>query len=146
MDCVNDFLEVFLSPRSCGLFLMQSLQRTRRSQAFDIDFRLCPLRTYLSPDSLNLLMILCTVDDRVFKVFTHYLESECSRFGEPGKQSERGNKFAGMFGRPVPPAKATRTAHFSTSKTNQTYKYIGNLSKCTSLLLQTCYMHWVHIT
>jgi len=31
-------------------------------------FFLCPVYTEMSPESLNLLMILCSVDDGMFKV------------------------------------------------------------------------------
>ena len=50
-------------------FLMQYRLRDRRSQAFNAGFGPCRLRAVISPDSLNLLMILRTVDDEIPKFF-----------------------------------------------------------------------------
>ena len=51
------------------LFLMQCRFRARRSRAFSMVLRPWPLRTEIFPDSLNLLMILFTVDDDNCKLF-----------------------------------------------------------------------------
>ena len=48
-------------------FLMQCRLRDRRSRAFKVGFRPCRLHAVISPDSLNLLMILWTVDDEIPK-------------------------------------------------------------------------------
>ncbi len=45
----------------------------RRSRASSMVFRPWPLRTEIVPDSLNLWMILCTVDDDNFKLFAIFL-------------------------------------------------------------------------
>jgi len=67
--CVHrrGFLEVFLSPCSdfqteSGLFLMQNCLRLQKSRASINDFWPCLMHTGMTPDSFNLLMILCTVD------------------------------------------------------------------------------------
>lgn len=52
---------MFSVTESC-LFLTECHLKNWRSKAFDSDFQPCPLHTVISPDSLNLLMILCTVD------------------------------------------------------------------------------------
>ncbi len=72
------FLEVFLSP--CCDFHYSSIpvcdavpSRARRSRASSMVFRPWPLRTEIVPDSLNLWMILCTVDDDNFKLFAIFL-------------------------------------------------------------------------
>ena len=78
----------------CG-FLMQCLLRGQRSRAFNVGFGPCCLHAVISPDSLNLLMILWTVDDEIHKflaivhwgtlslncwtIFSH----TCSQRGEP---------------------------------------------------------------
>ena len=46
---------------------MQCHQRDQRSQAFSVGFRPCRLRAEISPDSLNLLMILWTIYDEIPK-------------------------------------------------------------------------------
>ena len=46
---------------------MQCRLRDRRSRAFKVGFRPCRLHAVISPDSLNLLMILWTVDDEIPK-------------------------------------------------------------------------------
>ncbi len=50
-------------------WVMQCRLRARRSWASNKGLRLCPLRTEISPVSLNLLMMLCTVDDEICKAF-----------------------------------------------------------------------------
>ncbi len=52
---------------------MQCRLRARRSRASSMVFRPWPLRTEIVPDSLNLWMILCTVDDDNFKLFAIFL-------------------------------------------------------------------------
>lgn len=43
-------------------FLRQCCLRARRSWAFNSGFRVCPVRTEISPNSQNLFTVLCTVD------------------------------------------------------------------------------------
>ena len=74
---------------------MQCHQRDQRSQAFSVGFRPCRLRAEISPDSLNFLMILWTVDDEIPKFLaivrweTLFLNCSticscsCSQSGEP---------------------------------------------------------------
>ncbi len=50
-------------------WVMQCRLRAQRPQASNKGLRPCPLRTEISPVSLNLLMMLCTVDDEICKVF-----------------------------------------------------------------------------
>ncbi len=50
-------------------WVMQCRLRARRPRASNKDLRPCPLRTEISPVPLNLLMILCTVDDEICKAF-----------------------------------------------------------------------------
>ncbi len=80
MDCVHRqcFLEVFLSP--CCDFHYSSIpvcdavpSKGRRSWASSMVFWPWPLCTEIVPDSLNLWMILCTVDDDNFKLFAIFL-------------------------------------------------------------------------
>lgn len=40
-----------------------------RSQMSTTDVQPCPLRTEISPDCLNLLFVLCILDDEIFSVF-----------------------------------------------------------------------------
>ncbi len=55
------------------LYVMQCRLRARRSQASSMVFWPWPLCTEIVPDSLNLWMILCTVDDDNFKLFAIFL-------------------------------------------------------------------------
>ncbi len=55
------------------LYVMQCRLRARRSWASSMVFRPWPLRTEIVPDSLNLWMILCNVDDDNFKLFAIFL-------------------------------------------------------------------------
>ncbi len=79
MDCVHRqcFLEVFLSP--CCDFHYSSIpvcdvpSKGPKITASSVVFRPWPLRTEIVPDSLNLWMILCTVDDDNFKLFAIFL-------------------------------------------------------------------------
>ncbi len=48
---------------------MQCRLRARRPRASNKGLRPCPLHTEISPVSLNLLMMLCTVDDEICKAF-----------------------------------------------------------------------------
>ncbi len=48
---------------------MQCHLRARRPQASHKGLRYGPLHTEISPVSLNLLMMLCTVDDEICKAF-----------------------------------------------------------------------------
>jgi len=50
-------------------WVMQCHLRARRPWASNKGLRPCPLRTEISPVYLNLLMMLCTVDDEIRKVF-----------------------------------------------------------------------------
>ncbi len=50
-------------------WVMQCRLRARRPRASNKGLRPCPLRTEISPVSLNLLMMLCTVDDEICKAF-----------------------------------------------------------------------------
>ncbi len=49
---------------------MQYRLRARRTRASNKGLWPCPLRTEIYPVSLNLLMMLCTVDDEICKVLT----------------------------------------------------------------------------
>ncbi len=64
---------VVISITVAFLYVMQCRLRARRSQASSMVFRPWPLRTEIVPDSLNLWMILCTVDDDNFKLFAIFL-------------------------------------------------------------------------
>ncbi len=64
---------VVISIRVAFLYVMQCRLRARRSRASSMVFRPWPLRTEIVPDSLNLWMILCTVDDDNFKLFAIFL-------------------------------------------------------------------------
>ncbi len=48
---------------------MQCRLRARRPRASNKGLRPCPLRTEIYPVSLNLLMMLCTVDDEICRAF-----------------------------------------------------------------------------
>ncbi len=50
-------------------WVMQCRLRARRPRASNKGLRPCPLRAEISPVSLNLLMMLCTVDDEICKAF-----------------------------------------------------------------------------
>ncbi len=60
---------VVISITVAFLYVMQCRLRARRSRASSMVFQPWPLRTEIVPDSLNLWMILCTVDDDNFKLF-----------------------------------------------------------------------------
>ncbi len=64
---------VVISITVAFLYVMQCRLRARRSRASSVVFRPWPLRTEIVPDSLNLWMILCTVDDDNFKLFAIFL-------------------------------------------------------------------------
>ncbi len=64
---------VVISITVAFLYVMQCHLRARRSRASSMVFRPWPLRTEIVPDSLNLWMILCTVDDDNFKLFAIFL-------------------------------------------------------------------------
>ncbi len=82
MDCVHRqcFLEVFLSPY-CDIHYssipvcdaVPSKGPKITGCPYSMVFRPWPLRTEIVPDSLNLWMILCTVDDNNFKLFAIFL-------------------------------------------------------------------------
>ncbi len=59
------FLEVFLSPFSNVNDRIMPMSDAVSSEGL----RPCPLRTEISPVSLNVLMMLCTVDDEFCKAF-----------------------------------------------------------------------------
>ncbi len=65
---------VVISITVAFLYVMQCRLRARRSRASSMVFRPWPLRTEIVPDSLNLWMILCTVDDDNFKLFAIFSE------------------------------------------------------------------------
>ncbi len=80
VDCVHRqcFLEVFLSP--CCDFHYSSIpvcdavpSKGPKITASSMVFQPWPLRTEIVPDSLNLWMILCTVDDDNFKLLAIFL-------------------------------------------------------------------------
>ncbi len=48
---------------------MQCRLRDRRSRLFSLGLRPCPLRTEIPPDSLNLLIMLCTVEGEISKSY-----------------------------------------------------------------------------
>ncbi len=80
VDCVHDnvfwkysWAHVVISITVAFLYVMQCRLRARRSRASSMVFRPWPLRTEIVPDSLNLWMILCTVDDDNFKLFAIFL-------------------------------------------------------------------------
>ncbi len=54
-------------------FLMQCRLRDRRSRLFSLGLRPCPLRTEIPPDSLNLLIMLCTVEGEISKSLPIFL-------------------------------------------------------------------------
>ncbi len=54
--------------KSCR-WVMQCCLRPRRPLASNKGLRPCPLRTEISPVSLNILMVLCTVDEEICKAF-----------------------------------------------------------------------------
>ncbi len=64
---------VVISITVAFLYVMQCRLRARRSRASSMVFRPWPLRTEIVLDSLNLWMILCTVDDDNFKLFAIFL-------------------------------------------------------------------------
>ncbi len=66
---------VVISITVAFLYVMQCRLRARRSRASSMVFRPWPLRTEIVPDSLNLWMILCTVDDDNFKLCNFYLRN-----------------------------------------------------------------------
>ena len=75
-DCVEWqwFSKVLLSPLAMSImvawrFLKQYRLRARWSHAFSSSYRPWPLLTEISPDSLNLFMVLCTVDGEIPKLF-----------------------------------------------------------------------------
>ncbi len=59
---------LFCMTESCR-WVMQCRLRARRPRASNKGLRPCPLCTKISPVSLNLLMLLCTVDDEICKAF-----------------------------------------------------------------------------
>ncbi len=52
---------------------MQCRLRDRRSRLFSLGLRPCPLRTEIPPDSLNLLIMLCTVEGEISKYLPIFL-------------------------------------------------------------------------
>ncbi len=52
---------------------MQCRLRDRRSRLFSLGLRPCPLRTEIPPDSLNLLIMLCTVEGEISKSLSIFL-------------------------------------------------------------------------
>ncbi len=74
-DCVYRqwFLEVFLGPFSNVndeiMPMSDAVLSEGGPKTMGIQQRPCPLRTEISPVSLNHLMMLCTVDDEICKAF-----------------------------------------------------------------------------
>ncbi len=66
---------VVISITVAFLYVMQCRLSARRSRASSMVFRPWPLRTEIVPDSLNLWMILCTVDDNNFTLCYFYLRN-----------------------------------------------------------------------
>ncbi len=60
-------------PENEWRFLMQCRLRDRRSRLFSLGLRPCPLRTEIPPDSLNLLIMLCTVEGEISKSLPIFL-------------------------------------------------------------------------
>ncbi len=58
-----------LAHRTRCRWVMQCRLRAQRPRASNKGLRSCPLCTGISPVSLNLLMMLCTVDDKICKAF-----------------------------------------------------------------------------
>ncbi len=52
---------------------MQCRLRDRRSRLFSLGLRPCPLRTEIPPDSLNFLIMLCTVEGEISKSLPIFL-------------------------------------------------------------------------
>src|SRR4029434_10200670 len=52
---------------------MQCRLRDRRSRLFSLGFCPCPLRTEIPPDSLNLLIMLCTLEGEISKSLPIFL-------------------------------------------------------------------------
>ncbi len=76
------FLEVFLGPFSNvndRIMRMSDAVSSegQRPQASNKGLRPCPLHTEISPVSLNILRMLCTVDDEIFKAFLQFDVEEC---------------------------------------------------------------------
>ncbi len=74
-DCVYRqwFLEVFLGPFSNvndRIMPMSDAVSSEGPKTSNKGIRSCPLHTEISPVSLNLLIVLCTVDDEICKAFT----------------------------------------------------------------------------
>ncbi len=64
---------VVISITVAFVYVMQCRLRAQRSRAIQYVFRPWPLCTEIVPDSLNLWMILCTVDDDNLKLFAIFL-------------------------------------------------------------------------
>lgn len=62
-------------------FVLQYRLRTRWSQTANIGFQPCPLCTEISPDSLNLLITQCTIDDEIPKFFAICCPNSLSQRG-----------------------------------------------------------------
>ncbi len=58
-------------------WVMQCHLRARRPRVSNKGLRPCPLHTEISPVSLNLLMMLCTVDDEICKAFANWRWEHC---------------------------------------------------------------------
>ncbi len=66
------FAKVVLSP--CGDIAYRWIRlRDRRSRLFSLGLRPCPLHTEIPPDSLNLLIMLCTVEGEISKSLPIFL-------------------------------------------------------------------------
>ncbi len=66
------FAKVVLSP--CGDIAYRWIRlRDRRSRLFSLGLCPCPLRTEIPPDSLNLLIMLCTVEGEISKSLPIFL-------------------------------------------------------------------------
>ncbi len=66
------FAKVVLSP--CGDIAYRWIRlRDRRSRLFSLGLHPCPLRTEIPPDSLNLIIMLCTVEGEISKSLPIFL-------------------------------------------------------------------------
>ncbi len=121
---------VVISITVAFLYVMQCRLRARRSRAFSMVFRPWPLRTEIVPDSLNLWMILCTVDDDNFKLFAIFLWETffAAALGE----------LVILFPSWLLRDTATLRGSFYTQSCCQLTKYVANWSSSCSL--------YVHLT
>ncbi len=77
VNCVyrQGFLEVLLGPFSNVNDRIMPMSDAVSSEGIQQRFSACPLRTEISPVSLNLLMMLCSLDDEICKAFANTLKN-----------------------------------------------------------------------